>query len=238
MKFSFWVRAQGQIIPTGGIIWPDMKFFQSRSGFPWSLLFPVPQILSKMIKKITVKSPSQIKAKTDFWPESVWPHCYQRQYVRRTEKIATLTCFSTALEKKTFKRAACFYSNPGLDSVKCHDLTSAPCWSAAGKSILVGRHRGPLSPSAIRCLAGAGSVTSCSKFTSESSFVDPAQTIKGAAATTSACKIPHVERWKMTCGFLWVLGPAGRSFLAVFRDFSLCTQQFVEVVKTQERLFA
>lgn len=157
-------------------------------------------------------------------------------------KIATLTCFSTALEKKTFKRAACFYYNPGLDSVKCHDLTSAPCWSAAGKSIFKGRHREPLAPSVIRCLAGAGSVTSWSKFTTESSFVDPAQTIKGAAAMTSACKIPHVERWKMTCGFLWARRPAGlfdrgRSLLAVFLDFSLCTQQFVEVVKTRERLF-
>lgn len=139
----------------------NMKFIQSHWGFPWSLLFPIHQILSKTIKKEIVNFPSQIKAETDFWQESVSLHCYQRQHVRRTEKnIATLTCVSTALEKKTFKRAACFYYNPGLDSVKCHDLTSARRWSAAGKSILVGRHREPLAPSAIRCLAGAGSVTS------------------------------------------------------------------------------
>lgn len=53
-----------------------------------------------------------------------------------------------------------------------------------------------------RCLAGARSVTSCAKFITHPSFVDPAQTIKGAAGMTSAWKIPHMERWKMTCGFL------------------------------------
>lgn len=49
---------------------------------------------------------------------------------------------------------------------------------------------------------GARSVTSWAKFISKSSFVDPAQTIKGAAGMTSAWKIPHMERWKMTWGFL------------------------------------
>lgn len=72
----------------------------------------------------------------------------------------------------------------------------------AGKSIF-GRFEFVLLPVfARRCLAGARSVTSCAKFISHSSFVDPAQTIKGAAGMTSAWKIPHMERWKMTCGFL------------------------------------
>lgn len=56
--------------------------------------------------------------------------------------------------------------------------------------------------SSVRCLTGARSVTSCAKFITKSSFVAPAQTIKGAAGMTSAWKIPHMERWKMTCGFL------------------------------------
>lgn len=90
-------------------------------------------------------------------------------------------------------------------------------------------------PPSIRCLTGARSVTSCAKFIRKSSFVDPAQTIKGAAGMTSAWKIPHMERWKMTCGFLRAEASSavwqgkrrrrgGERSLVVFLDFPLYIQ--------------
>lgn len=121
-----------------------------------------------------------------------------------------------------------------LGIVKPSDLKHMQPRNAAGKSIFMGSYHYFCSQS-IRCWAGANSVTSCAKFISESSFVDPAQTIKGAAGMTSAWKIPHMERWKMTCGFLsaeassavWQRrregGWLGRS-LVVFLDFSLYIQ--------------
>lgn len=57
--------------------------------------------------------------------------------------------------------------------------------NVAGKSIFMRLYRYFCAPS-VRCLTGARSVTSCAKFITESSFVDPAQTIKGAAGMTSA----------------------------------------------------
>lgn len=67
-------------------------------------------------------------------------------------------------------------------------------------------------------------------------LVNAAQTIKGAAGMTSAWKIPHMERWKTTCGFLsaeassaaWQGEPESgkkkRRSLIVFLDFSLYIQ--------------
>lgn len=65
------------------------------------------------------------------------------------------------------------------------DLKHMQALNAAGKSIFMRLYRYFCSPS-IRCLTGARSVTSCAKFITKSSFVDPAQTIKGAAGMTGA----------------------------------------------------
>lgn len=98
----------------------------------------------------------------------------------------------------------------------------------------------------LRRLTGARSVTSCAKFTSKSSLVDPAQTIKGAAGMTSGWKIPHLQRWKMTCGFLsaeansavWQgeSGGSGGKPGSISR-LSFYTQSFVKVWKTLQELF-
>lgn len=79
----------------------------------------------------------------------------------------------------------CDYLNTDLDIVESLDLKHMLALNAAGKSIFMRLYRYFCS-SSICCLTGARSVTSYAKFITESSFVDPAQTIKGAAGMTSA----------------------------------------------------
>lgn len=77
------------------------------------------------------------------------------------------------------------YLKTDLDIVKRLDLKHMQALNAAGKSIFMRLYR-YFCFSSILCLTGARSVTSCAKFITKSSFVVPAQTVKGAAGMTSA----------------------------------------------------
>lgn len=151
---------------------------------------------------------------------------------KRWQHISTTLNVCLNMVKRFHVQRACFFlkNRPGCCEVSWFN---ASAWLRRHrKSHFHGLASLVFAPSTIRCLAGARSVTSWAKFTTESSFVGPAPTIKAAAGMTSAWKIPHMERWKMTCGFLCAEASptvwqrkggrgGGRGWaLVVFLDFS------------------